>query len=146
MQVPAELTDAFSRPAGVFVCLKKNGQLRGCVGTYQAVRPTVGEEVVHNAIASATRDPRFPRVTLDEMREIDCSVDVLTTPIPTDADDLDPRRFGIMVVQGTRRGLLLPDLIGIQTPEQQIREAKLKAGILTEESVELYRFTVERYR
>ncbi|MBI3596266.1 MAG: AmmeMemoRadiSam system protein A [Nitrospirae bacterium] len=146
MQVPASLMEMFARPAGVFVCLKKNGQLRGCVGTYQPARPTVAEEVVHNAIASATRDPRFSTVTLAELKEIDCSVDVLTIPVLTAAWDLDPQRFGILVVQGPRRGLLLPDLDGIETVEQQIREAKQKAGIFTDEAVELYCFTVQRYR
>jgi AMMECR1 domain-containing protein len=106
----------------------------------------VAEEVVQNAIASATRDPRFSPVILPELKEIDCSVDVLSIPVPTAAQDLDPRRLGILVVQGPRRGLLLPDLDGIQTAEQQIREAKQKAGIMTDEAVELYSFTVQRFR
>jgi len=146
MSVPASLMKMFCQPAGVFVCLKKNGQLRGCVGTYQPVRPTVAEEVIHNAIASATRDPRFITVALAELKEIDCSVDVLTIPVPTAACDLDPHRLGVLVIQGSKRGLLLPDLDGIQTAEQQIREAKQKAGIFTDEAVELYCFTVQRYR
>jgi len=146
MPVPPSLMKMFGRPAGVFVCLKKNGQLRGCVGTYQPARPTVAEEVIHNAIASATRDPRFSTVALAELKEIDCSVDVLTIPVPTAACDLDPHRLGVLVVQGSKRGLLLPDLDGIQTTEQQIREAKQKAGIFTDEAVELYCFTVQRYR
>jgi len=146
MPLPVSLAEIFAQPAGAFVCLKKNGQLRGCVGTYQPARSTVGEEVIHNAIASATRDPRFSPVTLPELKEIDCSVDVLSIPVPTSAHELDPRRFGILVVQGPKRGLLLPDLDGIQTAEHQIREAKQKAGIFTDEPVELYSFTVERYR
>ncbi|HTN43039.1 MAG TPA: AmmeMemoRadiSam system protein A [Nitrospiria bacterium] len=146
MPPPVSLAGAFSRPAGTFVCLKKNGQLRGCVGTYEPARATVAEEVVHNAIASATRDPRFSPVILPELKEIDCSVDILSIPVPTAAQDLDPRRLGILVVQGPRRGLLLPDLDGIQTAEQQIREAKQKAGIMTDEAVELYSFTVQRFR
>lgn len=146
ISVPASLMGIFGRPAGAFVCLKKNGQLRGCVGTYQPARPTVAEEVIHNAIASATRDPRFSAVALAELKEIDCSVDVLTIPVPSAPCDLDPHRLGILVVQGSKRGLLLPDLDGIQTAEQQIREAKVKAGIFTDESVELYCFTVQRYR
>ncbi|HUK56771.1 MAG TPA: AmmeMemoRadiSam system protein A [Nitrospiria bacterium] len=144
--VPAFLNEMFPQPAGVFVCLKKNGQLRGCVGTYQPARPTAAEEVVHNAIASATRDPRFSPVTLEEFKEIDSSVDVLSVPVPAAARDLDPKRFGVLVVRGSKRGVLLPDLDGIETAEQQIREARQKAGILTEDAVELYRFTVQRYR
>jgi AmmeMemoRadiSam system protein A len=146
MSVPSSMMKLYDRPAGVFVCLKKDGRLRGCVGTYQPARPTVAEEVIHNAIASATRDPRFTTVALAELKEIDCSVDVLTMPVPTAVSDLDPHRFGVLVVQGSKRGLLLPDLDGIQTAEQQIREAKQKAGISTDEAVELFCFTVQRYR
>lgn len=143
---PAALAEAFSQTAGVFVCLKKDGQLRGCVGTYQAVQPTLAEEVVHNAIASATRDPRFSPITLPDLTGIECSIDVLSSPVPVTRQDLDPEIFGVLVVQGSKRGLLLPGLAGIQTVEQQIRMAKEKAGILTDDEMRLYRFIVERYR
>jgi AmmeMemoRadiSam system protein A len=146
IQPPAALEEAFSQTAGVFVCLKKDGQLRGCVGTYQAVQPTLAEEVVHNAIASATRDPRFSPITLPELIGIECSIDVLSSPVPVTRQDLDPELFGVLVVQGSKRGLLLPGLAGIQTVEQQIRLAKEKAGISTDDEMRLYRFIVERYR
>jgi AmmeMemoRadiSam system protein A len=142
----AVLQESYSQPAGVFVCLKKDGQLRGCVGTYQAVQPTLAEEVVHNAIASATRDPRFSPITLPELMGIECSIDVLSSPVPVTHQDLDPDHFGVLVVQGSKRGLLLPGLDGIQTVEQQIRMAKEKAGILTDDELMVYRFIVQRYR
>jgi AmmeMemoRadiSam system protein A len=141
-----ELLEAFPTPAGVFVSLKKHGQLRGCVGTYRAERSTVAEEVVHNAVASAVRDPRFSPLHLRELDVIECSVDVLSPPEPATREALDPGRFGVIVVRGTRRGLLLPDVEGIRTVEQQIRIAKEKAGISIDEDFEIYRFQVQRYR
>lgn len=146
IQVTAALQNAFPQPAGVFVSLKKNGQLRGCVGTFQPTQPTVADEVIHNAIASATRDPRFSPLTFAELEKIDCSVDVLTKPVPATRGDLDPQRFGVLVVQGSKQGLLLPDLEGIQTAEQQIRIAKEKAGIFADPDCVLFRFNVQRYR
>ncbi|HEY5594118.1 MAG TPA: AmmeMemoRadiSam system protein A [Nitrospiria bacterium] len=146
IQAAAALQEAFPQPAGVFVSLKKNGQLRGCVGTYQPTQPTVADEVIHNAIASATRDPRFSPLTVMELNQIECSVDVLTRPVPTTRRDLNPQRFGILVVQGSKRGLLLPDLDGIRTAEQQIQMAKEKAGIFADADCALYRFNVQRYR
>ncbi|MBI3994482.1 MAG: AmmeMemoRadiSam system protein A [Nitrospirae bacterium] len=144
--VPASFHAAFPKPAGVFVCLKKNGQLRGCVGTYEPMQPSMAEEVIQNAIASATRDPRFIPLTATELGDIDCSVDVLSRPMPATSRDWDPRQFGVLVIRGSKRGLLLPDLEGIRTAEQQIRMAKEKAGIFTDEEAALYRFDVQRYR
>jgi len=141
-----ELLEAYSAPAGVFVSLKKDGQLRGCVGTYRPERETVAEEVVHNAIASAVRDPRFSPLHLRELEAIECSVDVLSPPEPTAPGKLDPYRYGVIVVQGTRRGLLLPDVEGIRSVEAQIRIAKEKAGISVDEACQLFRFQVQRYR
>lgn len=146
IQATVALQKTFPQPAGVFVSLKKNGQLRGCVGTYQPTQPTVVDEVIHNAIASATRDPRFIPLILTELNKIECSVDVLTKPVPATRGDLDPQRFGVLIVQGSKRGLLLPDLEGIQTAEQQIRMAKEKAGIFADADCAIYRFNVQRYR
>jgi hypothetical protein len=142
----AALRAVFPQPSGVFICLKINGQLRGCVGTYQPTQPTVADEVITNAIASATRDPRFRSLRLMELDRIECSVDVLTRPVPAVHGDLDPQRFGVLVVQGSKRGLLLPALEGIHTADQQIRTAKEKAGITTDSEYSLYRFDVQRYR
>ncbi|UCF89437.1 MAG: AmmeMemoRadiSam system protein A [bacterium] len=132
--------------AGAFVSLKKAGQLRGCIGTISPVQPDVAREVLENAVSAATKDPRFPPVTLDEVDDITISVDVLGAPEPVSGlEELDPQRYGVIVKCGLRKGLLLPDLPGITTAEEQVRIARLKAGIGTEEVVELFRFEVERY-
>jgi AmmeMemoRadiSam system protein A len=132
--------------AGVFVSLKKAGQMRGCIGTIQPVRPTLTQEIVDNAVSAATKDPRFQPVVLEELDEIIISVDVLGTPEPVPGpEELDPSRFGVIVKCGQRKGVLLPDLPGITTPEEQVRIARQKAGIGAEETVELLRFEVKRY-
>jgi len=133
--------------AGVFVSLHKRGELRGCIGTFEPTRKNVAEEIVSNAIASATRDPRFRAVSPRELSELDYSVDVLTSPEPVkDESQLDARRYGVIVESGWRRGLLLPDLEGVDTVEQQIQICRMKAGIGPDEPVRLYRFEVKRYR
>jgi len=132
--------------AGVFVSLKIRGDLRGCIGTFQPTEPTIAEETVRNAISAATCDPRFPSVRADELDSIEYSVDVLTTPERVkDAGDLDPRRYGVIVRSGAHRGLLLPDLEGVDTVEYQISIAMQKAGIQPGTTVELSRFEVKRY-
>jgi len=133
--------------AGVFVSLHKHGELRGCIGTFEPTRKDVAEEIVSNAISSATRDPRFPAVCREELGDLDYSVDVLTSPEPVkDASELDPRRYGVIVESGWRRGLLLPDLEGVDSVEEQIRICRLKAGIGPNEPVRLFRFEVQRYK
>ncbi len=144
---PRDLPPELSKRAGVFVSLKKKGDLRGCIGTFEPTADTVADEVVQNAIAAATRDPRFHAVDADELAEIEYSVDVLSPPERiSDIRDLDPKTYGIIVVQGRRRGLLLPDLEGVDTVEEQLRITKMKAGIRTDENIEIFRFTVTRYR
>lgn len=144
---PEDLSPELATRAGVFVSLKKMGNLRGCIGTFQPTADTVADEVIKNAIAAATQDPRFHAVEKDELAELEYSVDVLSAPEKiTDIKDLDPRKYGIIVVQGKRRGLLLPDLEGVDTIEEQLRITKMKAGIWTDENLEIFRFTVTRYR
>jgi len=144
---PEELSPELAARAGVFVSLKKMGNLRGCIGTFGPTADTVADEVIKNAIAAATQDPRFHAVEKDELAELEYSVDVLSLPEKiTDIKDLDPRKYGIIVVQGKRRGLLLPDLEGVDTIEEQLRITKMKAGIWTDENLEIFRFTVTRYR
>jgi len=144
---PQDLSPELSSRAGVFVCIKKHGNLRGCIGTFEPCRDTVAEEVIHNAVAAATQDPRFRPVTEDELDAIDYSVDVLSPPEKIQGmSDLDPKKYGVIVVHGMKRGLLLPDLEGVDTVEEQFRIARTKAGIWTDEDVELFRFTVTRYR
>ena len=132
--------------AGVFVSLKVRGLLRGCVGTFQPCEPNVANEIVRNAISAATGDPRFTAVRLDELASLEYSVDVLTTPEQVkDFKELDPRRYGVIVQAGRRRGLLLPDLEGVDTVEEQVGIATRKAGIAPGTPVTLFRFEVKRY-
>lgn len=144
---PRELPPELAARAGVFVSLKKMGNLRGCIGTFEPTADTVAEEVVKNAIAAATQDPRFHALDEDELSEIEYSVDVLSPPEKiASIKDLDPKKYGIIAVQGKRRGLLLPDLEGVDTVEEQLKITKMKAGIWTDENLEIFRFTVTRYR
>lgn len=131
--------------AAVFVSLKKHGQLRGCIGTTSPRKTNTWEEIIANAIAAGTEDPRFNPVREDELDELTYSVDVLSEPEPIeDLSQLDPSKYGVIVSQGRRAGLLLPDLEGIDTAEEQVRIAKEKAGISRGE-VTLQRFTVTRF-
>jgi hypothetical protein len=133
--------------AGVFVSLHKHGQLRGCIGTFVPTKDNVAEEIIANAISSATRDPRFPPVTASELDDLEYSVDILTEPEPvTDISQLDPKEYGIIVDSGWRKGLLLPDLEGVDSVEEQIAICRLKAGISPSEPVNIYRFQVRRFK
>ena len=144
---PAELTSEMREKAGVFVSIKKQGELRGCIGTFEPTRSSVAEEIINNAVSSSTRDPRFAPVSPDELDHLTYSVDVLTQPEPVESEaDLDPTAYGVIVRSGKRQGLLLPDLEGVDTVKRQIEICRLKAGILPDEPVELYRFEVKRYR
>jgi AmmeMemoRadiSam system protein A len=144
-----ELTSDMELQAGAFVSLHDGqGQLRGCIGTFMPAQDNVALEVVHNAISAATRDPRFPPVRAPELPDLEIKVDVLSTPEPVSGpQELDPRRYGVIVqaAQGWRRGLLLPDLPGIDTVEEQIRICRFKAGIGSEEAIQLLRFEVDRH-
>ena len=148
---PAELPDNLpdeltSRRAGAFVSLHKDGNLRGCIGTIMATRNTLAEEILQNAISACSQDPRFEPVTVDELDDIEYSVDVLGEPERIfSVKDLDVRRYGVIVENGGRRGLLLPDLEGVDTVEEQIAIAKRKAHIRADEKVSLWRFEVIRH-
>ena len=136
-----------SEKAGVFVSLKKNGELRGCIGTFQPTTESVAAEVIQNAISAATRDPRFLPVSAMELDHLEYSVDVLSEPEKiTNKKELDPKKYGVIVKSGDRRGLLLPALEGVDTVDEQISIASMKAEIYLGENIELYRFEVKRYR
>jgi len=130
-----------------FVSLKKpDGTLRGCIGTIEPVRNSLAHEIAENACAAATRDPRFPPVTREELEEIILSVDVLSTPEPVSSTgELDPSKYGVIVTKGPLRGVLLPDLPGVRTVEEQLGIALRKAGITNPEHVRISRFTVDRH-
>ena len=134
------------KKAGVFICLKKHGHLRGCIGTIEPTKSNLAEEIVANAISAAVEDPRFDPVTANELDDLKYSVDVLGDAEPIDGmEELDPKVYGVIVVSGRRRGLLLPDLEGINTPEEQVDIAIRKAGIGYGEPISLYRFRVTRH-
>ncbi len=142
-----ELTPEMEERAGVFVSIKKHGQLRGCIGTFAPTQANVAEEIVANAISSAVRDPRFLPVKESELKDLEYSVDVLTQPEPVEGiSQLDSKKYGVIVEAGFRKGLLLPDLEGVDTVDEQIAICRAKAGILPDEAVKLYRFQVRRYR
>jgi len=144
---PQALTPEMKQRAGVFVSLKKHGELRGCIGTFEPTTANVAEEIIANAISSAVRDPRFFPVAADELADLDYTVDVLTSPEPVEGiEQLDARRYGVIVESGGRRGLLLPDLGGVDTVERQIEICRLKAGIDPDEPIKLHRFQVRRYK
>ena len=141
--LPAELR---ARRAGAFVSIHKNGQLRGCIGTISAAEDCLGQEIIQNAVSASSRDPRFSPITPDELRYLEISVDVLGDAEPVDSPDkLDVKRYGVIVTRGRKRGLLLPDLDGVDTVEEQIRIAKKKAGIREDEDCSLERFEVVRH-
>jgi len=143
---PAELAIEWRSPAATFVSLKRQGALRGCIGTCVATQPNVILEIIQNAVSAATADPRFPPVILDEMEGIDISVDILLPPERVENEaQLDPKRYGVIVRAGKRGGVLLPDIPQILTVERQMAIVRLKAGIRPDEPVELYRFEVMRH-
>ena len=132
--------------AGAFVSIHKFGTLRGCIGTTAPTRKNLAQEIIGNAESAATRDPRFSPITEDELPWLDISVDVLGIPEEIDSpDELDVKRYGVIVSSGRKRGLLLPDLSGVDTVEQQISIAMKKGGIGKNEPLRLQRFEVVRH-
>ncbi len=144
---PTDLPLDMQKKAGVFVCLKKSGKLRGCIGTFSPVCQNIYEEITRNAVSAANNDPRFPPVMKEELEELRYSVDVLSEPTKVyDISELDPSKYGIIVTKDFKRGLLLPDIEGVDTVQEQLRIAKLKAGIdPADKDFVIFKFTVERY-
>ena len=138
--------EMINQKAGVFVSLKKNGNLRGCIGTFMPTQENITQEIIKNAISAAVDDPRFSSVNVSELEDLSISVDVLSVPEEVkDISQLDPKKYGVIVSSGYKKGLLLPDLEGVDTVEYQMDIAKRKAGIYPGEKVKLYRFEVKRY-
>ena len=141
--LPEELTNT---KAGVFVSLHKMGQLRGCIGTILPTRPSVAEEIMANAISASTSDPRFSPVEPGELSQLEISVDVLSPPEKiSSTEELDVKRYGVIVSRKGKRGLLLPNLEGVDTVAEQVAIARQKAGIGPSEEVSLERFEVIRH-
>lgn len=141
--LPKEL---LHKKAGVFVTLYKKGRLRGCIGTFTPTTPNVASEIRQNAISSAMDDPRFLPLEKVELPDLKISVDVLNPPeLIKDLSELDPHKYGVIVENGSRRGLLLPDLEGVATVSEQLAIACQKAGIDPDNQYKIYKFTVTRH-
>ena len=147
IRVPEGLPEEMlTQQAGAFVSIHKHGDLRGCIGTIAPTRSCVAEEIIGNAISASTRDPRFPAVQPDELEWLEINVDVLGEPEDIESEDeLDVKRYGVIVSSGRKRGLLLPDLDGVDTVEQQVDIAMRKGGINKFEKYKLQRFEVIRH-
>jgi AmmeMemoRadiSam system protein A len=162
IELPKDLPDEFyNRRAGVFVTIKKDNELRGCIGTFLPTRKNIGEEIIFNAISAATQDYRFSLIVQDEFSELNYEVSILSEPEqieitenPTKFSEekfrqagLDPKKYGVIVkTNDGKSGLLLPDLDGVDSVEKQISIACQKAGINYEmDKIILYRFTVEKH-
>ncbi len=144
----SEMCPEMRERAGTFVSLHEQGELRGCIGTFAPAQPNVALEIIENAVASATRDPRFLPVQESELGDLEISVDVLGEPEEiASIAELDPEVYGVIVAspRDHRRGLLLPALEQVKTARQQVEIARQKAWIGPDEPVKLYRFTVKRY-
>jgi AmmeMemoRadiSam system protein A len=147
LAMPADLSsELLNREAGVFVSLHRGDELRGCIGTIAPTTQSIAQEIAQNAVSAGLSDPRFPPITVDELAVLSYKVDVLGEPESIDSiDELDPKRYGVIVTSGWKRGLLLPDLEGIDTAEKQVDIARRKAGISAKEPVKLERFEVIRH-
>ncbi|SFC90704.1 AmmeMemoRadiSam system protein A [Butyrivibrio sp. YAB3001] len=141
--VPEEM---LTKRAGAFVSIHEHGKLRGCIGTIGPTTENVASEIINNAISASTRDPRFDPIKPDELKWLDINVDILEEPENiASLRELDVKRYGVIVTSGRKRGLLLPDLDGVDTVEQQVEIAMQKGGIGEDEAIELQRFEVVRH-
>jgi len=141
----SERTNGFSVKRACFVSLKKDGELRGCIGTVEPTKSCVAEEIIDNAVSSAISDPRFPPLSAEELSELSISVDILEEPFKAKLEEIDPSRYGLIVEQGGRKGLLLPRLAGVDTPEVQLKIASAKGGIDLSKPFNILLFESTRY-
>lgn len=145
-EIEEEMQEIETRRAASFVSIKKGGRLRGCIGTILPAYKNLAEEIAHNALAAGLRDPRFAPVTAAELKDLEYSVDVLSEPESCRREDLDPQRYGVIVSYKGRRGLLLPDLEGVDSVEEQLHIALQKGGISPQEPYNIERFEVIRHK
>ena len=139
--------ELLNKKEAVFVSIHKNGDLRGCIGTVVPTKNSVAEEIISNAISASTRDPRFPRVRIDELSSLEINVDELSeSVIVKSLAELDPKKYGVIVTSGYKRGLLLPDLEGVDTVEEQLSIAKRKGDITDNDDITIEKFTVIRHK
>ena len=146
LSCPEDLPDELKIQAGAFVSIKKHKRLRGCIGSILPQSNRLAEEIIQNAISAATRDPRFPPIRPQELPELDFSVDVLTQPEKIKSKSaLDCKRYGIIIKNREKQGVLLPNLEGIESVEEQIRICRKKAGLKPDDPIDIYRFESKRY-
>lgn len=149
LSVPADLpSEMLKKRAGVFVSIhrRSTGELRGCIGTFLPTCKNIAAEIIQNSISASTQDPRFLPIQEKELNDLVVKVDILSPPEPTREEELNPQKYGLIVKNDKGQiGLLLPDIPGVKTKEEQIRICKEKAFISEEEPVQLFRFTVERH-
>jgi len=148
LEMPADLPPEFLRKAGVFVTIKKGEALRGCVGTYLPTQENLAREIISSAISACAYDGRFYPISEEELPDLSYEVSVLSKPQKIlSLEKHNPKKYGLIVVgSGGRRGLLLPDLEGIDTAEEQRVIACQKGGIDPRETeIEYYAFTVEKH-
>lgn len=147
MEVPKDLSsELLNQRRGAFVTIKKDGILRGCIGTIEPTRANLAEEIIYNAVSAGVRDPRFEPVREEELPYLVYSVDVIYPPEPVSSiDELDVEEYGVIVSKGFRKGVLLPNIEGVDTPHEQVKIALRKAGIEEYENYKLERFQVERH-
>jgi AmmeMemoRadiSam system protein A len=143
---PASLPQDLKSRSGAFVSIKKLKQLRGCIGTLEPCEPSLAMEIIENALKAALHDPRFSPVTSEELQDLTYSIDVIR-PLEkiSSPAELDPRVYGLVVRSNGKQGVLLPDLEGVDSTEEQIQICRSKGGIHDNEPVDLYRFKVERF-
>lgn len=150
---PSLPKEMLEKKAGVFVTIEKQGELRGCIGTYLPTKNNIAEEIIANAISSATRDPRFYPVSKEELNDLKYTVYILGEPEPVkNINELDPKKYGVIVVSKDKKdgisktGLLLPDLEGVDSPEKQIAIACAKAGLNPNtEKFLIFKFSAKKY-
>jgi AmmeMemoRadiSam system protein A len=144
MDVPNEMLEG---KAGVFVSIKKNGHLRGCIGTIYPTTENIKNEIIQNTFSAAFKDPRFPEISKGELNDLTYSVDILKEPVKViSLDELDVNKYGVIVKKGYRSGLLLPNLEGVNTIQHQIDIALSKARISPDEEFEIFKFEVIRHK
>ena len=148
IDIPKDISEELlNTKRAVFVSIHENGDLRGCIGTLYPVTNCIADEIISNAIAASTRDPRFPPITEFELDDLEINVDVLTEPEQIkDESELDPKKYGVIVSSGFKKGVLLPDLEGVDTVEEQIAICKRKGNIHDDEIINLKRFEVIRHK
>ncbi len=147
IEVPDDLPEAMLKEKrGVFVTYKMDGELRGCVGTILPTTDSIAKEIIRNSVEAGTRDPRFNPINLEELPFLDLSVDELMEPERSTFEQLDPENYGVIVKTSSKSGLLLPDLEGVDTSQEQLSIALKKAGIRPDEDYNIERFKVVRHR